>query len=80
MPRAPAFGVWSLFAAEGRERQSGTEDLARIQKCHQAVADAIAAHDADAAADAMTKHFEVATRAIKRIGTNEVPEKSSDNS
>lgn len=56
--------------AEGRERQSGGEDLARIQKCHQAVMDAIAAQDPDAAADAMTKHFEVAASAIKRNDTN----------
>lgn len=50
--------------AVGRLRQSSRADLERIQDCHRAIQKAIADGDSDAAARAMTRHFEIAARAI----------------
>lgn len=54
--------------AEGRERQSGKRQLARIQKCHRAIEQAIRAQDPNAAAKAMTTHFKHASKAVNDAG------------
>jgi DNA-binding FadR family transcriptional regulator len=61
----------------GLQHRATLPDLERVQACHETILDEIRAQDAQAAAQAMTRHFDEALTAVLK-GPGETPPNSPD--